>query len=173
MSWIFFFDHPPTLPSKQRGCALHNFFHSLTRLLWKQYRPILFLQLIIWTSRPNASVLWSLKPIKKRNMSLNTEQNESSNAVVAHGVSTRCQHSKNILVAGLVVLTSLQKNMAMHQDPLNATSVTSYQSWSYKCVTSYQSKKGCSCHFLECFITEHSTLKPFLFNLFYKKALLL
>ena len=28
----------------------------------------------------------------------------------------------------------------------------------------------CSCHFLECFITEHSTLKPFLFNLFYKKA---
>ena len=61
-------------------------------------------------------------------MSLNTEQNESSNAVVAHGVSTRCQHSKNILVAGLVVLTSLQKNMAMHQDPLNATSVTSYQS---------------------------------------------
>ena len=134
----FFGDHPPALPSKQRSCALHNVFHNLTRLSWKQYRPILFLQLMIGTSCQTASVLWSLKPIKKhlnrletkdtsgvsvtrvskapnysesaffpirrvwkclssaqlavkasatsypkRNMSLNTDLNESSNAVVA------------------------------------------------------------------------------------------
>ena len=60
----------------------------------------------------------------KGNISLNIELNESSNAMVACGVSLRCQRSKNIPVAGLVVLTKLQKNMAMHQDLLNATSVT-------------------------------------------------
>lgn len=60
----------------------------------------------------------------KGNISLNTELNESSNAVVACGVSIKCQHWKNIPVAGLVVLTKLQKKMAMHQDPLNATNVT-------------------------------------------------
>lgn len=60
----------------------------------------------------------------KGNISLNIELNESSNAMVACGVSLRCKHSKNIPVAGLVVLTKLQKNMAMHQDLLNATSVT-------------------------------------------------
>ena len=124
----FFWDHLSTLLCKRRGCALYNFFHSLTRLSWKLYRPILFLQLMIWTSRPHQfcgakelerkdtsavsvtkvskapnysentffplrrvlnylssaqlAVKASATSNPKRNIALNTELNESSNAVV-------------------------------------------------------------------------------------------